>query len=91
MENFYEVPGWEGMYEIGDRGTVRSMDRLVERCDGVVMFIEGKDMSPQSRHPNHPQQGVIFYRNSEPTSMMIHRIAWRTFVQGEWEPKEGNL
>ena len=87
MENFYPVPGWEGFYELGDRGTVRSVDRIIERCDGVLAFIEGVELKSQSRHPNHPQQGVIFYRDSKAHSMMVHRIAWKTFVQGEWKPK----
>lgn len=33
-EEWRAIPGWEGTYEVSDRGRVRSLDRYVFRADG---------------------------------------------------------
>lgn len=41
-EQWREIPGYEGRYEVSDQGRVRSMDRVVVASNGVVRHLPGR-------------------------------------------------
>ena len=41
-ETWKSVPGYEGLYEVSDRGRVRSLDRIVHRKDGRTRRSAGR-------------------------------------------------
>lgn len=36
LEEWVEIPGWEGFYEASTHGRVRSLDRMVRHSDGSM-------------------------------------------------------
>lgn len=42
MEEWREIPGWEGLYEASSEGRVRSLDRMVHCRAGALRPIKGK-------------------------------------------------
>lgn len=41
-EEWREIPGWEGAYEVSSHGRVRSMPRTTTRSDGVDVTLRGR-------------------------------------------------
>lgn len=48
------VGGYEGIYEISNYGKVRSLERLVERKDGVVYKVKEKLLSQNFNSDGYP-------------------------------------
>lgn len=44
-EVWREVVGWEGVYEVSDRGNVRSVDRVITYSNGSTRLQKGKTSS----------------------------------------------
>ena len=50
VECWCPVTGFEGSYEISDRGRVRSLDRIVIKCDGSRYPCKGRVLAQNLRH-----------------------------------------
>lgn len=83
MEEWRDIPGWEGMYQVSNQGRVRSVDRTVwnvnsyHRIPGVVLrpAVAGKT----------GHLGVSLCRNGKPKTYRIHQLMMWAFV-GSQEP-----
>lgn len=47
-EIWKDIPGYEGLYEVSNRGNVRSLDRLCLGSDGRREFHRGQQLKPQT-------------------------------------------
>ncbi len=47
-ERWRAVPGYEGHYEVSDRGDVKSLDRTIIRSDGRPRRFQGRMLKPRS-------------------------------------------
>ena len=85
MEEWRDIPGWEGYYEASNLGRVRSLDRIVftkrgwkMRCRGQLLK-QGKDKAGYMR--------VAFPKNGGgQEKMYVHRLVLSAF---KGEPEEG--
>lgn len=73
-ERWLAVPGWEGLYEVSDRGGVRGLDRVDSRgrhCPGVLLapFVDGV-----GRHQ------VTLTREGRRSLYRVHRLVLEAFV-----------
>ncbi|WP_280404716.1 NUMOD4 domain-containing protein [Nocardia brasiliensis] len=50
IENWRDLPGWEGYYQVSDRGRVRSLARVIHRRNGVPQTIHPRTLSPTLNH-----------------------------------------
>lgn len=59
-EQWKPVLGFEGLYEVSDRGRVRSVDRVLVKSDGRRMTIKGKLLKGGTNqgYVSHKMQGV---------------------------------
>lgn len=47
VEEWRDIPGYEGIYEVSNLGNVRSLDRFVKsKHEGFYAFINGKQLTP---------------------------------------------
>lgn len=77
-EEFKDIPGWEGMYQAGNHGTVRSLDRIVVSCTGKAYHRKGKIM-PQ--HYNEDGYRVVYLtRNGRDRTLGVHRAMALAFI-----------
>lgn len=74
VERWLPIPGYEGSYEVSDRGRVRSLDRIVVRSDGREIRCKGKVLS-QGVHP----KGYLGVRLCGKTKK-VHRLVLEAFV-----------
>jgi len=72
-ENWRAIPGYEGHYEVSDRGRVRSLDRI--GMNGQPL--DGKIIEPSY---SHGYQNVSLFRNGRQKNMRVHRVVMLAFV-----------
>lgn len=73
------VVGYEGYYEVSDRGRVRSVDRIIICKGGQVRKLRGKIMSLQSKGDfGHLQ--VILQRCGEYRHWAVHQLVAVAFI-----------
>lgn len=77
-ERWIPVVGWEGYYEVSDRGQVRSVDREIVRSDGQVRRFKGKVLSPGTNRHGYPM--VALSRPGKSKTMKVHRLVLHAFV-----------
>lgn len=77
-ERWIPVVGWEGYYEVSDRGQVRSVDREIVRSDGQVRRFKGKLLSPGTNRHGYPV--VVLSRPEKSKTMKVHRLVLHAFV-----------
>ena len=74
MENWKPVPGYEGCYEVSDRGSVRSLDRVAR--DGKRL--RGQAIAPWQMPSGHLRVGLT--RNGIKRTLKVHRLVLLAFV-----------
>lgn len=79
-EEWRDVVGYEGIYQVSDAGGVRVLDRLVEYGDGVrgARLKRGHDLKPQVMKKGHLV--VQLYRDGTQKGCLIHRLVLEAFV-----------
>lgn len=84
QEEWRDVIGYEGLYEISNYGNIRSKDRYVACCYGSKQFIRGRFLSA---NPNKKGYLMIsLYRNHKSKVKYIHRLVAEAFI-----PNPNNL
>ena len=74
MEEWKEIPGYEGLYEVSNTGQVRSLDRY----DNRNCFRKGKVLSPGKDTNGYLQ--VILSCNGKHKSIKVHRLIAQAFI-----------
>lgn len=86
-ENWKDVKGYEGIYQVSDRGNVRSLDMVIKYKDGRQRFQKGKILRPGSNmgYPrvNLCKDGII-------TPKLVHRLLAEAFLPNPELNKEVN-
>lgn len=82
-EQWRTIPGREGLYEVSDHGTVRSLPRTVARTDGHVQGVPGRVLKPYALPSGH--QVVTLWRGNERAKCLVHRLVALAFI-GQPEP-----
>ncbi|MFC4373380.1 NUMOD4 domain-containing protein [Nocardia halotolerans] len=77
-EDWFPVPGWDGVYSISRSGRIRSEERAVMRRDGTRQTVRRKELRPTRNSNGYPcvelcLPGVRSVR-------MIHVLLLETFV-----------
>ena len=76
MEQWKDIPGYEGYYEASSIGGIRSKRRLIIRSDGKKITLKRKKLK------FHLQRylGVKIYKNGIPKNFKVHRLVALTFI-----------
>jgi len=81
MEQWRDIPGHEGAYQVSDLGRVRSLDREVAYRDGrKPRFFRGRVVRPRRLNHGHLSVGVGREPDGSRRYMLIHRAALLAFV-----------
>lgn len=85
-ETFKSVPGFEGIYEVSDHGTVRSLERTVAgraKKDGTP---SERKLKARELKPNVGAQGfkrLSLVAGDKPKFINVHRLVAEAFVPQE--------
>ena len=80
------VVGFEGYYEVSNRGRVRSLDRTVVMKDGKKRFTRGKMLKPVVYNGKRHYHGVVLSKEGYHKRHSIHRLVAQAFI-----PNQDNL
>ena len=87
--NFLPVPGYEGIYEVGKCGTVRSIDRTVIGRDKVAYHFKGRELRA-SQHKDTQYPVVSLWKNNQGTSYYVHRLVAQVHISNPDQLPEVN-
>jgi|26BtaG_2_1085354.scaffolds.fasta_scaffold18218_3 hypothetical protein len=77
-EEWRPVVGYEGYYEVSDMGRVRSIDRVISRCDGTKEERRGKILSQFK--DRYGYLGVSLNKNGKSKTFTTHRLVCESFL-----------
>lgn len=80
-EEWRDVVGYEGYYQVSNLGRVRSLDRIVKNSRGYEYVHRGKVLSPSNGAGNYLY--VAFTINCKTTFKKVHRLVAETFMPSE--------
>lgn len=78
MEEWRDVPGFEGLYQVSNTGKVRSYDRLVTERNGKVRLHAGRLLRPSPVAGGYP--GLSFFVAGQRMPTTVHRLVMAAFV-----------
>lgn len=78
VEKWLAVPSHAGLYEVSNRGRVRSLDRINVNCKGVKRLLRGKQLRLAPDSEGYPQAGL--FRGGVETKVRVHRIVAGVFI-----------
>ena len=85
-EEWKDIEGYEGYYQVSSFGRVRSLDRYVKDTRrNCFNFVKGRIMSPSSADKKHYMQ-VGLSKNNKVIHYLIHRLVAQAFI-----PNPNNL
>ena len=76
-EIWNDVVGFEGFYEVSDKGNIRSIDRKILRKDGVEVFQKGVILKKCLSHGYHT---VCLNKNGDRKVVRVHRLVAEAFI-----------
>lgn len=79
MERWKDVVGWEGLYQVSDKGRVRSVDRQVATKHGSTRLCRGQVLRPQTNSRNGRLQ-VWLSNGPVRKNAYIHTLVLTAFV-----------
>lgn len=77
-ERWLPVPGYEGVYEVSDHGSIRSLDRIVYAGQGRTRRSAGRVLAPYAAKSGH--LSVNLKKNCEGGTKQVHQLVLAAFV-----------
>ena len=78
MEEWKNVIGYEGLYEVSSYGRVRSLNRYVEYSNGRICLHKGKVLSPAKNRYGYLV--VVLSCNEKRKTITVHRLVAQAFI-----------
>lgn len=73
-----QVPGYEGLYMVSDRGRVKSLDRYVKHWRGGLSLKPGRILKPGKDRCGYLH--VILCNDGKNTKHLVHRLVAMAFI-----------
>jgi len=86
VEIWKQIEGYEGYYEVSDRGRVRSIKRIIKRSDGKIKTFKEVIRKPQTSNGNGRKDGyqaVFLCRNGHQKRCCVHRLVANAFIKNK--------
>lgn len=99
VEEWKDVVGYEGMYQVSNTGKVRSVDRVSKCKNGMIRTIKGRELyfttSKLDERKHLPRYSVQLWKNNQAKLFPVHRLVATAFIPNpEGKPtvnhKDGN-
>lgn len=90
MELWKDVEGFGDMYQVSNKGRVKSLDRAVKQRNGSVQIKRGRVMSQTKNHKGYPL--ISFSKDNKRYSRAVHRLVAIAFVENpEGKPQVNHI
>ena len=87
MEQWKDIAGYEGFYQVSDFGDVRSIGRSIFCKSGEFRYVPGQLLSPWKTEKGY--LAVSLSRGSDRKKLRVHRLVLTAFVGPPAEGEEG--
>lgn len=83
-EEWKDIKGFEGLYQVSNCGNVKSLDRVVQYCENSKSItnkhtVKGKDKEPSIKDNGYLT--VSLYKNNKKYHKYIHRLVAEAFIE----------
>ena len=79
MENWKDIKGYEGLYQVSNLGRVKSLERNAYKPNGVARHMEENILA--SALNSNGYSFVNLYKNGKRKSMLVHRLVAMAFIE----------
>lgn len=83
-EEWRDIAGYEGLYQVSSEGNVKSLERIVERSDGKQRLIKERIMKPVKNRGGYLQ--ILLSKDGKVKHAYVHRLVSQAFI-----PNPSNL
>lgn len=83
MENWKDIDGYEGLYQVSDFGRIKSLERVTELKNGAKRLVSEK-IRKLSNHKVAGKNGYLIVglsKNNITKSMLVHIIVAKSFIK----------
>lgn len=77
-EMWRDIEGYEGYYQVSDKGNIRSMDRYVKGKNNSRCFHKGADRKLQVSHKGY--FNIILQKEGKKKQYQVHRLVAQAFI-----------
>ena len=77
-EIWKNIKGYEGRYQVSSLGRVKSLKRVVIKCNGVKQRTKGRTLKLKTLNNGYLE--ITLYTNQSPEFRLIHRLVMETFM-----------
>lgn len=88
IEEWREIEGYEGLYQVSNLGRVRSLDRVVMKSNSVLLPVKGRILKP--RPDNGGYIRVCLSKNAIEIDYSVHRLVAMAFLSNPYNLPEVN-
>lgn len=78
FENWKDIEGFEGIYQISDKGNVRSLDRTIICSNGSIRFQKGTDIKPYINEQGY--RTVVLHNDGKHKMGRVCRLVADAFI-----------
>ena len=78
MEEWKDIPGYEGYYQVSNKGRLRSLKRVVKKSDGKTQTVPERYMKPKPDKKGYSIVGVS--KNANKKYLKLHRVVAQSFI-----------
>lgn len=79
MELWKDIPQYEGLYQVSNKGNVRSLDKKVLN-NGGFQLVKGRVLKQANTGRNRVYKYVALSKNGKVKNKYIHRLVAETFI-----------
>lgn len=79
-EEWRDIKGYEGLYQVSSFGRVRSLDRIVNCNNGRIIHLQGKIMKAQKESSGYIHIVLQDRSRDKPDNRRIHRLVAEAFL-----------
>lgn len=82
-EIWKDIIGYEGKYQVSNKGNVRSLDRVIEYSDGRKSRHRGRQLKHLTCKEGYLK--VNLWKNNKMEKSLIHTLVAKHFLQGDYK------
>lgn len=83
IEVWRDIDGYDGKYQVSNKGNVRSVDKLIEYSDGRQIKHKGKQLKPLTCKEGYLK--VNLWKNNQMRKPLIHTLVAKHFLHDYYE------
>lgn len=82
-EIWKDIPEFEGLYQVSNKGRIRSVDRVLQR----IIRLKGRILNPYKQYQRNKENGYYLqcaiYKNNIGCFYQLHRLVAEVFLENE--------